>query len=87
MKVGEPGFPVAAAERGQEVVVSLHETFAVGDHDFTHFSIIPSVVFHLTLLKDHGIQWNPSITDTIGNQLFVCYGEVSPTQRLPVYFR
>ena len=53
VKVSEPGFPVAAAERGQEVVVSLHETFVVG-----HFSIIPSVVFHLSipdsLLKDHG---------------------------------
>lgn len=35
VKFGEPEFPVAAAERGQEVVVSLHETFAVGDHDFT----------------------------------------------------
>jgi len=37
VKVGEPGFPVAAVERGREVVVSLHETFAVGDHDFTRF--------------------------------------------------
>ena len=33
------------------------------------------------------IQWNPSITDTIGTQHFVCYSEVSPTQGLPVYFR
>ena len=49
VKVSEPGFPVAAAERGQEVVASLHETLAVGDHDFTHFSIIPSVVFHLSI--------------------------------------
>ena len=31
------------------------------------------------------IQWNPSITDTIGDQLFVHYSEVSPTQGLPVY--
>jgi len=48
VKVGEPGFPVAAAERGREVV-SLKETFAVGDHDFTLFAVIPSVVFCLTI--------------------------------------
>ena len=29
-----------------------------------------------------GIQWNPSITDTIGNQYFVPYNEVSLTQGL-----
>ena len=57
MKVGEPGFPVAAAERGQEVVVSLHETFAVGDHDFTRFSIIPSVVFHLSIPDSFEGSW------------------------------
>ena len=26
------------------------------------------------------LQWNPSIMDTIGNQNFVCYREVSPPQ-------
>ncbi len=44
LKVGEPGFPVAAAERGRRVIVSSGTTFEVGDHDFTKFSIIPSVV-------------------------------------------
>ena len=33
------------------------------------------------------IQWNPSITDTVGDQNFVRYSEVSLTQGLPVYFR
>ena len=33
------------------------------------------------------IQWNPCITDTFGDQHFVRYREVSPTQGLPVYFR
>ena len=42
IEIGEPGYPVAAAERGQ-VIVSQTETFAVGDHDFTRFSLIPSV--------------------------------------------
>ena len=32
-----------------------------------------------------GIQWNLSITDTIGNQYFVPYSEVSLTQGPPVY--
>ena len=31
------------------------------------------------------IQWNPSIMDTIGNQNFVRYREVSPVQGFPVY--
>ena len=44
VKVGEPNFPVAAVERGKEVIVSLNETFVVGDHDFCKFSLIPSVI-------------------------------------------
>ena len=43
IKIGEPGFPVAAAERGRRVIVSLDKEFSVGDHDFTKFSLIPSV--------------------------------------------
>lgn len=43
VKVGEPGFPVAAAERLRRVIVSLDKEFSVGDHDFTKFSLIPSV--------------------------------------------
>ena len=57
VKIGEPGFPVAAAERGREVVVSLHETFAVGDHDFTRFSIIPSVVFDANIPNTFEGSW------------------------------
>ena len=34
VKVGEPNFPVAAVERGKKVIVSLNETFLVGDYDF-----------------------------------------------------
>lgn len=49
LKVGEPGFPVAAAERGRRVIVSLQEEFHVADHDFTRFSIIPSVIFSIDI--------------------------------------
>ena len=48
IKVGEPGFPLAAAEGGCEVIVSTSNTFVVGDHDFSKFKITPSV----TLLVD-----------------------------------
>lgn len=39
IKVGEPGFTVAAAERGRHVLVSRNVNFEMADHDFTRFSI------------------------------------------------
>ena len=33
-----------------------------------------------TVEPAHYVQWNPSITDTIGDQRFVCCSEVSLTQ-------
>lgn len=47
-KVGEPGHPVAAVDRGKRVVVAEDKVFAVSDHDFTKFSVVPSV----TMLVD-----------------------------------
>ena len=41
----EPNFPVAAVERGRRVIVGLNSSMEVGDHDFTRFSVIPSVCF------------------------------------------
>ena len=35
LKVGEPGFPVAAAERGRTVLVQVGSSFEVGHHNFT----------------------------------------------------
>jgi hypothetical protein len=43
-KVGEPGFPVAAVDRGKKVVVSKDAIFAIADHDFTKMGIVPSVI-------------------------------------------
>ena len=43
-KVGEPGYPVAAVERGKQVIVSCNRSFIVSDHDFTKCGIIPSVI-------------------------------------------
>ena len=33
------------------------------------------------------LQWNPSITDTVGDQNFVRYSKVSLTKGLSVYFQ
>ncbi|CAH1269408.1 Hypp4174 [Branchiostoma lanceolatum] len=43
IKVGEPGYPVAAVDRGKSVLVSRDSVFAVADHDFTKLKITPSV--------------------------------------------
>lgn len=46
-KVGEPGTPVAAVERGKKVVVGKKQQFQVADHDFTKFSVTPSVTMEI----------------------------------------
>lgn len=43
LKVGEPGYPVATVERGKQVIVAMGKRFEVADHDFTKFSLTPSV--------------------------------------------
>ena len=57
IKVGEPGFPVAAAERGRRVLVSRNANFEVGDHDFTRFSIIPSVSLFIDIPENIEGSW------------------------------
>ena len=57
IKVGEPDYPVAAAERGRRVLVTRNESFQVGDHDFTKFSLIPSVSFAVDIPDDVTESW------------------------------
>ena len=57
IKIGEPGFPVAAAERGRRVLVSMEKSFQVGDHDFTKFSVIPSVILVLDIPHTISDSW------------------------------
>lgn len=45
VKVGEPSYPLAAAERGKQVIVGPNEVMAVGDHYFLKCSLTPSVIF------------------------------------------
>ena len=57
MKISEPGFPVAAAERDRRVLVKVGTSFEVGNHDFTKFSIIPSVVLQNQIPEDVACSW------------------------------
>ena len=57
LKVGEPNYPVAAVERGRRVLVSRNLTFEVADHDFTRFSLIPSVSLVVDIPEDVTDSW------------------------------
>ena len=57
MVVGEPGYPVAAVERGRRVTVKMGTRFEVADHDFTNFSLIPSFVLQHTIPNDITGSW------------------------------
>ena len=57
IKVGEPGFPVAAAERGRRVIVSNTKSFQVWDHDFTKFSLVPSVILIVNIPERISDSW------------------------------
>ena len=45
VKVGEPSYPLAAAEHGKQVILGPNQIMAVGDHDFSKRTITPSVNF------------------------------------------
>ena len=57
VKMGEPGYPVAAAERGKRVLVSRDLKFEVSDHDFCKFSLIPSVCLIVDIPDDISGSW------------------------------
>lgn len=52
VKVGEPDYPVSAVERGKQVIVGLDQIMTVGDHDFTKFSLSPSVSLDVSLPEE-----------------------------------
>ena len=45
--VGEPGTPLAAVERGRQVLFSMGQAFQAADHDFSKMTLTPSVIFDL----------------------------------------
>ena len=52
IRVGEPNFPEAAAERGRRVLTAAESQFLEGDHDLIQFSLIPSVALHIDIPDD-----------------------------------
>ena len=44
VKIGEPDVPVASDERWRPVIVPVGSQLLAADHDFTKFSIVPSVI-------------------------------------------
>lgn len=52
IKVGEPNFPVAAVDRGKEVLVGVNAKAMVGDHDFTKAKLTPSVALLCDIPED-----------------------------------
>ena len=71
VKIGEPGFPVAAAERGRRVLVKKGVYFQVGDHDFTKFGMIPSVSLIVAIPEDiHGSWYDGQVVVTFKDSVF-----------------
>ena len=64
-KVGEPNCPIAAVERGKQVIVGLNESFQVADHDFCKLSLTPSAALFVNLPDDMEgsfYDWQVSVT-------------------------
>ena len=57
IKVGEPESPVAAAERGQQVIVPTQARLQAPDRDFTKFGIIPSVTLLIDIPEEISGSW------------------------------
>ena len=49
--VGEPGYPVTSVEHGKKVPIGTGPgmAFEVGDHDFTRYSLTPSVALFMDI--------------------------------------
>ena len=56
-KVGDPGAPLAAVERGRRVLVNRNASFEVSDHDFSKFSVIPSVTLLVDIPNEISDSW------------------------------
>ena len=65
IKIGDPHWPVAAAERWCRVLVVRNESLLVTDHDFTTFSIVPSVLLIVDIPCEISGSWYTG-------QVFVC---------------
>ena len=57
IKVGEPESPVAAVQRGRQVIVPTQARLQASDHDFTKFGIIPSVALLVDIPDEISGSW------------------------------
>ena len=57
IKVGDPGSPLAATDRGRSVLVHRNATFEVSDHDFSKFALIPSVTLLIDIPAEISDSW------------------------------
>lgn len=57
ISIGEPSYPVAAVDRGKKVIVGRNQAFMVADHDFTRFSLVPSVDFFVDIPENVSESW------------------------------
>ena len=71
ISIGEPGFPLSALPCGRRVLVGLNQTYQVGDHDFSTFSLIPTVILLNDIPEEVDGSWyrgklmvSPKITAT-----------------------
>ena len=57
VKIGEPDVPVASAECGRQVIVPVGSQLLAADHDFTKFSIVPSVILCTDIPEEISGSW------------------------------
>lgn len=85
VKVGEPGYPLAAVERGKRVIVGLNQSMEVGDHDFAKFSLTPSVSLEVEIPEDMDGLWQLEqhiniITVKIKSRVFLLFQQIYPIE-------
>ncbi len=57
VKIGNPGEPLAATERGRRVIIPGNCSSEVSDHDFSKFSLIPSVSLLVDIPSEISGSW------------------------------
>ncbi|GES78232.1 hypothetical protein GLOIN_2v1880501 [Rhizophagus clarus] len=71
-KVGKLGFPVAAVERGKQVVVNKNATFAVADHNFTKAGIVSSIIMICNIPESIDELYNILLDENLVNKPVLC---------------
>ncbi|PKK64053.1 hypothetical protein RhiirC2_788029 [Rhizophagus irregularis] len=84
-KVGEPEYPVAAVERGRQVIVSKNKAFKVADHDFTKcvYISLKDPIFQPSDSLRHMTELYKILNNTNENKLYLLlYTDGGPDHRV-----